>query len=425
MNLIFNKELTKKNFDKAFNFIFENYNKTKTIDILESLKMMGAVFSTKGGLSLSLSDLKYLKKQKKIKPFLNKISKLKENEVQFYQFNNQKINNIWNETNNYLKSYILMYVKNNDYYNQLLLVLESGARGSKEQIHQLIGMRSLMVDQTGAIVPYPIKNSFLDGLNVFEYLLSSFGARKGIIDTALKTADSGYLTRRLIEACYDLIIVSEDCRNLNFLVNFVKKLNTPSRFKIKTTTLSCNFTPNLCQRCFGMNLSTRLVVSLGETIGILSAHSISEPSTQLTMRTFHTGGVFTGKSKINKIQKFSGFKLFEKDKAKMKLINWENKIHLSKFIPTDDKFVGNLNLQSLKTNARVLPLFVGFLNKQKDILKLTRKKHNFWLEKYKMEIILINEETLYKKYPYKYIFIFKVLKFLLLIKRYIYFNYVL
>lgn len=384
MNFIFNKELTKKNFDKAFNFIFNSYNLTNTTKILESLKTMGAVFSTKGGLSLSLSDLKNLNKHKKIKPFLNRISKLKDNEFNYFQSNNPKVNNIWNETNNYLKSYILTYIKKNDFYNQLLIVLESGARGSKEQIHQLIGMRSLMVDQTGSIVPYPIKSSFLDGLNVFEYLLSSFGARKGIIDTALKTADSGYLTRRLIEACYDIKIVSSNCGCVNFLGILKGRDSLKNKVKLKNTVLACNFAPNLCQYCFGINLSTRSIVSIGETIGILSAHSISEPSTQLTMRTFHTGGVFTGKSKVIKVKKISGFKIFEKSKS-LKVISWDNKTQTIKSNFIIDKFVTSIGFMKNELDTKVLPFFVGFLNKQKDILKLTTNKKTFWVEEYRLK----------------------------------------
>lgn len=433
MNLIFNKELTKKNFDKAFNFIFKNYNITKTIDILESLKMLGAVFSTKGGLSLSLFDLKNLKKKKKIKPYLNSIFQLKENENNYYQYNNLKINNIWNDANNYLKSYILAYIKNNDYYNQLLLVLESGARGSKEQIHQLIGMRSLMVDHTGSVVPYPIKNSFLDGLSIFEYLLSSFGARKGIIDTALKTADSGYLTRRLIEACYDLTIVSEDCKNIDFLAKITKKFNFCNKVKIKTTVLSCKFVPNLCQRCFGKNLSTRNVVSIGETIGILSAHSISEPSTQLTMRTFHTGGVFTGKSQTKKINKTSSLTLFEKNNATLKLINWENKIKINKSLEImriNDRLINNSNLNDSKNNPKVLPIFVGFLNKQQYIFKLTKLNQKFWLEKYIIQKNVVNNEKACQRHFPAFFYNIKILQFMLLFKKYFYyywfiFDYVL
>lgn len=418
MNFVFNKELTKKNFDGAFNYIFSNYNNTKTTTILETLKTTGAVFSTKGGLSLSLSDLKSLNRQKKIKPFLNKILKLKINENKNYQLNTQKVNSIWNDTNNYLKSYILTYLKKNDFYNQLSIVLESGARGSKEQIHQLIGMRSLMVDQTGSIVPYPIKSSFLDGLNVFEYLLSSFGARKGIIDTALKTADSGYLTRRLIEACYDLKIVSTNCNTVKTLGILHKHLNKKNIIKIKTTVLSCNFAPNLCQYCFGVDLSTRNIVSLGETIGISSAHSISEPSTQLTMRTFHTGGVFTGKSKIVKKNKIAGFKVFEKNKI-IKVINWENNIQITNLINIDDKFVNCNNKSSnQQLNTKILPIFVGFLNKQKDILKLVKTKYNIWSEKYEIKTKFVNNEEQNKKTRITLIPFIKKLMLLLLFKNY-------
>lgn len=379
MNLILNKQLTKKNFDKVFSYIFDNYNSTKTIQILESLKLLGSIFSTKAGLSLSLSDLRIINKEKKIRSLLNIVERLKFNELKNSSYNIQKINDVWNNTNNLLKTYILSYLRTNDPNNQLLIVLESGARGSKEQIHQLIGLRSLMVDQSGNIVPYPIKSSFIDGLSIFEYLLSSFGARKGIIDTALKTADSGYLTRRLIESSYEIKVISTKCSNKPTL-SYRKKVSLKPRKVVilKNSVLSCQFDNNLCQKCFGLNYATRNIVSLGENIGILSAHSISEPSTQLTMRTFHTGGVLTQKQTTNFKLNVSGFvEIYEK---KVNLINWENKrekILLNKikntnmFSPTQNTDIENSNL---------LPIYIIVLSKNLNKINLFKYNNQTYSE---------------------------------------------
>lgn len=379
MNLILNKQLTKKNFDKVFNYIFDKYNSTETIQILESLKLLGAIFSTKAGLSLSLNDLRIINKDKKIKSLLSIIENLKFDEVRNDVYNVQKVNDVWNSTNNILKSYILTYLKTNDPNNQLLIVLESGARGSKEQIHQLIGLRSLMVDQSGHIVPFPIKKSFVDGLSIFEYLLSSFGARKGIIDTALKTADSGYLTRRLIESSYEIKVVSIECSSKK-TISYRKSIHPKSKKSIilKNSVLSCHFNNNLCQKCFGLDYATRHIVALGENIGILSAHSISEPSTQLTMRTFHTGGIFTQKQTKSITLKASGFiEIYEKQR-KVQIINWENKtkefsINKMKvknaFSRRKQTFV-NVN----KENPNLIPIYIAVLSK--NLTKINLLQYN-------------------------------------------------
>ena len=376
MFFFFNKQLTKKNFDKVFSLIFEKYNTTQTINILDSLKLAGAIFSTKAGLSLSLSDLRILSKKKKITTLLNEIKTLKKEEL--YKINTKtndvEINEIWNNTNEVLKSYILFYLKTNDPYNQILTVLQSGARGSKEQIHQLIGLRSLMVDQTGSLVPFPIKKSFNDGLSIFEYLLSSFGARKGIIDTALKTADSGYLTRRLIEASYEVKIISENCKTKRKF-GYIKKKNNRLLIKIKRSVTNCLYLNNVCQLCFNLDLSTRKIISLGETIGILCAQSISEPSTQMTMRTFHTGGVFSKKQRKKFYTKISGFLNIYK-KSQIKVINWLNTIEIlpSMILSNNQHFLNAQHeiLKEQKKKKETLPFFIGYLNNFNFLIKIKK-----------------------------------------------------
>lgn len=386
MNLILNKQLTKKNFDKVFSYIFDKYNSAETIRILESLKLLGSIFSTKAGLSLSLNDLRIINKDKKIKSLLNIVENLKFDEIQNNVYNEQKINDVWNNTNDLLKTYILSYLKTNDPNNQLLIVLESGARGSREQIHQLIGLRSLMVDQSGHVVPFPIKKSFIDGLSIFEYLLSSFGARKGIIDTALKTADSGYLTRRLIESSYEIKIVSTKC-SIKAPLSSKKRLylNSKKSIILKNSVLSCHFDNNLCQKCFGLNYATRHIVSLGENIGILSAHSISEPSTQLTMRTFHTGGILTQKQTKSIRFNFSGFLEVYQRERKVCIIDWENnkKIFSLKklknkntFSSKEQKFVNT----NQKEDPNNLPIYIVTLSKNLTKMNLLRYKNQIFNE---------------------------------------------
>lgn len=395
MIFIVSKQLTKKNFDKIFNFLFEKYNLTNTLHILESLKLLGSIFSTKAGLSLSLSDLRTINKEKKIKSFLNVIEDLKFSEIKLHAYNSQKINDIWNDTNNLLKSYILSYLRTNDPNNQLLIMLESGARGSKDQVHQLVGMRSLMVDQSGNVVPFPIKNSFVDGLNVFEYILSSFGARKGIVDTALKTADSGYLTRRLIEAAYEIRIVSDQClRKKTF--SFIKsiKLNSKKFLVLKRSVLSCSFNVHVCQQCFGINYSNRCLVSLGENIGILSAHSMSEPSTQMTMRTFHTGGIFTRQRKLNVKSHVFGFFSNVKNGNELTIVDWKNK---KKLVSKKHNY-DIINLEVGEKPESILPVFIAIVYRKLFNINAINKNSKFFTEVLiGKKHILVNHENIITK----------------------------
>jgi len=215
----------------------------------------------------------------------------------------------------------------------------SGARGNLSQVRQLVGMRGLMSDPSGEILKLPIKKNFREGLTITDYLMSGYGARKGIVDTALKTANSGYLTRRLIDVAQDIIIREKDCKTSHSCLIFnVKKNNQVIKFifddllgrvtskniyhpitkiiiaqKDEQITLSlikifkqlkidkfyvrspltCNLYRSVCQKCYGWDLANENLVDIGEAIGIIAGQSIGEPGTQLTMRTFHTGGIFT------------------------------------------------------------------------------------------------------------------------------------
>lgn len=224
-----------------------------------------------------------------------------------------------------------------DSFNPIYMMADSGARGSKSQIKQLAGMRGLMANPSGKIIELPIKASFREGLDVLEYFISTHGARKGNADTALKTADSGYLTRRLVDVSQDVIVRQEDCgteegyevseikegnevieplverlsgrypsediinpttgevivkRNTYMNEDIAKKVSDAGIKKVKIRSVfTCKSKHGVCARCYGMNMATSQKIHIGEAVGIVAAQSIGEPGTQLTMRTFHTGGV--------------------------------------------------------------------------------------------------------------------------------------
>ena len=253
----------------------------------------------------------------------------------------QKVIDIWNNANNYLKDEVLTYFRESDPLNPLYIMAFSGARGNISQVRQLVGMRGLMADPQGQIIDLPIKSNFREGLKVTEYIISSYGARKGLVDTALRTADSGYLTRRLVDVAQDIIVREEDCltteslslddlfkryktdssfkdrlvgrllaksvnsthenkkypRNTEITTDLVERINNSeiSEDSIEVRSpLTCAALRSVCRNCYGWHLSYSTLVDLGEAVGILAAQSIGEPGTQLTMRTFHTGGVFSG-----------------------------------------------------------------------------------------------------------------------------------
>ena len=268
----------------------------------------------------------------------------------------QKIIDTWNLTSESLKNQIIYYFKNYDPLNSVYIMAFSGARGNLSQVRQLVGMRGLMSDPSGQIMNLPIKKNFREGLTITDYLMSGYGARKGIVDTALKTANSGYLTRRLIDVSQDIIIREKDClTNRSFLFsakNFsdsnamyekilgrvlgkpILDLQTSStiaqkniqitpelveqwkdqniqNFSIRSP-LTCKLYRSVCQKCYGWDLSTESLIDIGEAIGIIAGQSIGEPGTQLTMRTFHTGGIFTSEARQQIISPINGIVQFYK-----------------------------------------------------------------------------------------------------------------
>lgn len=320
--------------------------------LLDSLKDLGFYFATKASISMAIEDLKVTPFKKiRIKKTNRQITitNLKNvkgviNEVERFQ----KVIDMWNQTSEDLKKEVVNHFKTTDSLNPIYMMAFSGARGNLSQVHQLVGMRGLMADPNGEIIDLPIEANFREGLKVTDYIISSYGARKGIVDTALRTADSGYLTRRLVDVAQHVIIREIDCntktgikvkdsefhsskligrilvkniknkQNKIILQNdqeitlpVINSLSTESILDLVIRSpLTCISSRSVCQKCYGWNLSQTNLVEIGEAIGVIAAQSIGEPGTQLTMRTFHTGGVFTNESKRQVRNKTIGKILF-------------------------------------------------------------------------------------------------------------------
>lgn len=334
-----NQRFGKSDLGDLITDLYEEVGNDKTAETLDNIKAMGYDYATRSGISIAVSDAE-------IPPSKPAIVSKAEDEV--HQIENHyrrgaitederyhKVVDIWNKAKDDVTDALL---ENLDESNNIYIMAISGARGNTSQISQLAGMRGLMADPSGRIIDVPIRSSFREGLDVLEYFLSTHGARKGLADTALRTADSGYLTRRLVDVSQDVIVREEDCGTEKGLYveaigpkgkNAVeplsercigrftaeeivdpesgeviigkntiidrKKMNeieTAGIDKVKIrTNLTCEAQHGVCRKCYGRNLATGKVVDIGEAIGIIAAQSIGEPGTQLTMRTFHTGGV--------------------------------------------------------------------------------------------------------------------------------------
>ena len=343
-----NRIVDKKGLNKLLSQMYLEWGGAKTAELANNLKNLGFKYATKAGTTISIHDLSVpgVKKQllqeaqDQIEQSTNRYMKGEITEVERYT----KVIDTWSETTAKLTEQV---VQNFDRLNPVYMMAFSGARGNLSQVSQLVGMRGLMADAQGQIIDLPIKSNFKEGLSVTEYIISSYGARKGLVDTALKTADSGYLTRRLVDVAQDVIIREEDCHTdksikltaimdgdevvvplvdrllgrtvaqdiLDAEGNVVIQKNTTvdreDLAKIKTlklkevdvrSTLTCELEYGICQKCYGWAMTTQKLVDIGEAIGIIAAQSIGEPGTQLTMRTFHTGGVFKGSGAMKHVE---------------------------------------------------------------------------------------------------------------------------
>jgi DNA-directed RNA polymerase subunit beta' len=339
-----NKVIDKKELKKLMSWAFSNYGTGRSSYMADRLKELGFHYATKAGISLSVEDLKVPPTKRELLNKTNEEIKFTEQKYQRGEITTverfQKVIDTWNNASESLKDEVIKYFKETDPLNPVYMMAFSGARGNISQVRQLVGMRGLMSDPQGQIIDLPIKSNFREGLTTTEYIISSYGARKGLVDTALRTADSGYLTRRLVDVAQDIIIREIDCgtnrgillksmidknkilipleqrllgrvlfetiyspETANVIAHINQDLDSDTSLSIVSSgiksvivrsPLTCESSRSVCQFCYGWNLAHGSLVDLGEAIGIIAAQSIGEPGTQLTMRTFHTGGVFTG-----------------------------------------------------------------------------------------------------------------------------------
>ena len=342
----------KKQIKQILEKVINTHGATTTAEVLDNVKAMGYKYSTQAAMTVSISDMTVPpQKSQMIEDAQNTVDKITRQYKRGLITDEERYKEVvetWKETDDELTKALLQGL---DKYNNIFMMADSGARGSDKQIKQLAGMRGLMADTTGRTIELPIKSCFREGLDVLEYFMSAHGARKGLSDTALRTADSGYLTRRLVDVSQHMIVRESDCcagtgREIPGMVvkafmegreeieslqeritgrfscnticdkdgNVIVKANhmiTPKRaakvmsegvdengnpitqVKIRTV-LTCRSHMGVCAKCYGANLATGQAVQVGEAIGIIAAQSIGEPGTQLTMRTFHTGGVAGG-----------------------------------------------------------------------------------------------------------------------------------
>jgi DNA-directed RNA polymerase subunit beta' len=323
---------------------FVNYGTARTAVMADKLKDLGFRYATKAGVSISVDDLMVPPTKRALLEAAEAEIRATEERYQRGEITEverfQKVIDTWNGTSEALKDEVVKHFKSTNPLNSVYMMAFSGARGNISQVRQLVGMRGLMADPQGEIIDLPIKTNFREGLTVTEYIISSYGARKGLVDTALRTADSGYLTRRLVDVSQDVIIREFDCgtnrgipvramtEGSKILIPIATRLmgrvvgvdvvhpttgeviaprNTPISEDLAIaiqkagvtevvvrSPLTCEAARSVCQHCYGWSLAHGKMVDLGEAVGIIAAQSIGEPGTQLTMRTFHTGGVFTG-----------------------------------------------------------------------------------------------------------------------------------
>ena len=329
---------TKKELGKIVDKCIRAHGLTETAEVLDNIKSLGFKFSTRGAITVGVDDMKVPEAKKEyLKEAEAAVDKITKDYMRGLISDEERYNLViqtWTETNDKVTDALM---SNLDKFNPIFMMAHSGARGSKNQIRQLAGMRGLMNDTSGKVIEIPIRANFREGLNVLEYFISSHGARKGLADTALRTADSGYLTRRLVDVSQEVIIREDDCgttrgievfdikdgrelieglfdrlngryaaepivhpetgevlveRNQLITEDLARKVvNAGVERAVIRSVLTCQAKVGICSKCYGSNLASGDPVPVGEAVGIIAAQSIGEPGTQLTMRTFHTGGV--------------------------------------------------------------------------------------------------------------------------------------
>ncbi len=364
-----NELMTKKNLKKIINDIIKRTDFSTTAHFLDKIKDLGFYWSFRGGLSFNLGDLiTPTIKEKTLLEAKEQVDQVWESYNMGLITPNERYNQVidmWTHADNQITENLMKELaEHKGGFNSVYMMLDSGARGSKQQIKQLCGLRGLMAkprksgDTGGAIIENPILSNFLEGLSVLEYFISTHGARKGLADTALKTADAGYLTRRLVDVSQDVIIMEEDCdtlRGINtqalkenesiieslssriagryslhnvvhpvtdeIIVEAGEYINEDKAKEIEDagieevtirSVLTCETQSGVCRKCYGKNLATGRIAEKGDAVGIIAAQSIGEPGTQLTLRTFHVGGIASvSKQESELVSKFDGVLEFD------------------------------------------------------------------------------------------------------------------
>ena len=343
----YNKVAGKKQLSDIIWRCYKAVGQARTVETLDKLKELGFREATRAGASIGINDM-IIPKEKVVlvegaQKQIAEVQKQYRRGIITDGERKNKVQDIWTHTGEELANALFRTLEHNDgrrEANPVFMMVDSGARGNRTQVKQLAGMRGLMAKPSGEIIERPILSNFREGLSVLEYFISTHGARKGLADTALKTADSGYLTRKLVDASQDVIITSEDCGTVNGIVvrpiyegdeevvslatRIIGRVSCETvkdpvssqpiikanqlideeiaaaldkvgheQLKIRSV-LTCENKRGVCAKCYGRNLSTGLMIGLGEAVGIIAAQSIGEPGTQLTMRTFHVGGTASG-----------------------------------------------------------------------------------------------------------------------------------
>src|SRR4051812_41191816 len=345
--------LKKKGLQQLVQKCYLDFGLERTVEMLDALKNLGFTYATRSGLSIGIDDLVIPgNKHQLVESARNEVIKIEQQYLEGAITNGERYNKIiavWSEVTEKVADEMFGEMADLDRtgrsFNPVYIMADSGARGSKQQIRQLAGMRGLMAKPSGEIIETPITSNFREGLTVLQYFISTHGARKGLADTALKTADSGYLTRRLVDVAQDVIISEDDCGTLDgiearaivesgeiieplrdrivgrvtlekivdpFGAGTIAELNDEidedkasaiqesgiEKVKIRSV-LTCGARRGVCKRCYGRDLATGRLVELGQAVGVIAAQSIGEPGTQLTMRTFHIGGTASRVSEQN------------------------------------------------------------------------------------------------------------------------------
>lgn len=430
-NIFFNRCFDKKRLKNFILWFFNQYGAYETTLLIENLKNIGFEYATQTGISLGIDDLKIpLIKAKNI---YNTEERVQQIEINYAKGNiteierKQQFIEEWNLSSEKLKISVIRFFKATNLFNPIYMIAFSGARGNISQVRQLIGMRGLMVDPKGQVLEFPIRSNFREGLNLTEYIISCYGARKGVVDTALRTATSGYLTRRLVDVTQQVIVGKKDCQTTHgieftslmdgrknvlsmknriigrvllndcFDIHPITKLKTKIASKnqeissrlsqkisyskksiILRSPLSCRSKNFICQLCYGWSLAHNTIVSIGEAVGILAAQSIGEPGTQLTMRTFHTGGVFTGgfidqiyapfNGKVEYLDSLSGTLI----RTLNGQIGFLSKIQVHLKVQRSNMFNSELTKKEFKTLSLIAQLKPNFSKKKKTLSILSQ-----------------------------------------------------